>query len=173
MTVLAADPQLTPEQATERGAHALVDLPALLGRSDVVLLSCPLLDSTFHLIDAHALARMKPTAFLINIGRGALVDEGALIEALSQGRLAGAGLDVLGREPPDPANPLLAMRNVSPHSLGATVENATLWRPRCADRWRACCVVKSPTTPSIFDRYRLFHASNKTGGLGGHGQIFG
>jgi phosphoglycerate dehydrogenase-like enzyme len=128
MTVLAADPQLTAEQATERGAHALLDLSALLGRSDVVLLSCPLLASTFHLIDAHALARMKPTAFLINIGRGALVDEGALIEALSQERLAGAGLDVLEREPPDPGNPLLAMRTVviTPHSLGATVENATI-----------------------------------------------
>ena len=128
MTVLAADPQLTPEQATERGAHALVELPALLERSDVVLLSCPLSNSTFHLINENALARMKPTAYLINIGRGALVDESALIEALSQGRLAGAGLDVLEQEPPDPANPLLAMRNVviTPHSLGATVENATI-----------------------------------------------
>ena len=94
----------------------------------MVLLSCPLSKSTFHLIDKNALARMKPTAFLINIGRGALVDESALIEALSQGRLAGAGLDVLEREPPDPGNPLLTMRNVviTPHSLGATVENATI-----------------------------------------------
>jgi len=71
---------------------------------------------------------MKPTAYLINIGRGALVDESALIEALAGGRLAGAGLDVLEHEPPDPDNPLLSMDNVviTPHSLGATVENVSL-----------------------------------------------
>lgn len=128
MTVLASDPQLTQEQADERGAHALVTLAELLEHSDVVLLSCPLLESTFHLVDEDALARMKPTALLINIGRGALVDERALIAALVQGRIAGAGLDVLEREPPAPDNPLLAMRNVviTPHSLGATVENTTI-----------------------------------------------
>jgi D-3-phosphoglycerate dehydrogenase len=128
MTVLAADPQLTPDRAAERGAHSLVDLPTLLARSDIVLLSCPLSKHTFHLMDEGTLASMKPTAFLINIGRGGLVDEAALIDALSQGRLAGAGLDVLEHEPPDPANPLLAMRNVviTPHSLGATVENTTI-----------------------------------------------
>jgi D-3-phosphoglycerate dehydrogenase len=128
MTVLAADPQLTPQQAAERGADSLVELDTLLERSDVVLLSCPLLKSTFHLIDEAALARMKPMAFLINIGRGGLVDEPALIEALSTGHLAGAGLDVLEQEPPTPDNPLLSMRNVviTPHSLGATVENPAI-----------------------------------------------
>jgi D-3-phosphoglycerate dehydrogenase len=128
MTLLAADPQLTPEQAAERGADSLVDLNVLLEQSDVVLLSCPLSKSTFHLIDGIALARMKPTAFLINIGRGGLVDEPALIDALLQGKLAGAGLDVLEHEPPAPDNPLLSMRNVviTPHSLGATVENTTI-----------------------------------------------
>jgi len=128
MTVLAADPGLTPEQAGARGADELVKLTQLLERSDVVLLSCPLSTSTFHLIDAPRLAQMKPTAYLINIGRGALVDESALIEALAGGRLAGAGLDVLEHEPPDPDNPLLSMDNVviTPHSLGATVENVSL-----------------------------------------------
>jgi D-3-phosphoglycerate dehydrogenase len=128
LTVLAADPQLTPEQAAERGADSLVDLDALLEQSDVILLSCPLSKSTFHLIDGAALARMKPTAYLINIGRGGLVDEPALIDALSKRNLAGAGLDVLEHEPPAPDNPLLAMRNVviTPHSLGATVENTTI-----------------------------------------------
>lgn len=128
MSVLASDPQLTQEQASERGADALVPLRELMERSDVVLLSCPLLDSTFHLIDESVLAWMKPTALLINIGRGALVDEPALIAALSQGRIAGAGLDVLEQEPPAPDNPLLTMHNViiTPHSLGATVENTTI-----------------------------------------------
>lgn len=128
MTVLAADPQLTALQAVERGAHTLVDLDTLLSSSDVVLLSCPLTERTFHLIDKSKLARMKPDAFLVNIGRGGLVDELALIEALASGRLAGAGLDVLEQEPPAPDNPLLTMRNVviTPHSLGATRENAAL-----------------------------------------------
>lgn len=128
MTVLAADPQLTADQAVARGAHELVDLDALLKHSDVVLLSCPLSKKTFHLIDERALEQMQPTAFLINIGRGGLVDEPALIEALANGRLAGAGLDVLEHEPPDTGNPLLTMPNVviTPHSLGATRENAAI-----------------------------------------------
>lgn len=128
MMVLAADPGLTSEQAGARGADVLVELDELLERSDVVLLSCPLSISTLHLIDAQRLAQMKPTAYLINIGRGALVDEPALVDALDRQMIAGAGLDVLEHEPPEPNNPLLAMRNVvvTPHSLGATVENATI-----------------------------------------------
>ena len=128
MTILASDPRLTEEQAGERSADVLLALDELLERADVVVLSCPLLESTFHLIDERALARMKPTALLVNVGRGGLVDERALISALSEGRVAGAGLDVLEHEPPDPDNPLLAMRNVviTPHSLGATAENALI-----------------------------------------------
>ena len=128
MTILAADPNLTEEYAIDRGADELVDLADLLKRSDIVLLSCPLLDSTFHIIDGDALAQMKSTAHLVNVGRGSLVDEEALIEALEQRIIAGVGLDVLEQEPPDPGNPLLTMQNVviTPHSLGATVENPTL-----------------------------------------------
>lgn len=84
-----------------------VPLKALLSQSDVVSLHCPLTEYTHHLIDAQALSLMKSSAFLLNTGRGPLVEPEALIAALSSGRLAGAGLDVLTQEPPDPLDPLV------------------------------------------------------------------
>ena len=94
-----------------------VGLDQLLAQSDFVSLHCPLNDQTRHLIDAAALSKMKPTAFLINTARGALVDEAALIDALRTGTIAGAGLDVQETEPPAPDSPLYTMENVllTPH----------------------------------------------------------
>lgn len=85
--------------------------------SDVISLHCPLTDATKHLVGERTLALMKPTAFLINTGRGPLVDEAALAQALNAGRIAGAGLDVLSVEPPKADNPLLGARNllITPH----------------------------------------------------------
>lgn len=94
-----------------------VGLDQLLAQSDFVSLHCPLNDQTRHLIDDAALSKMKPTAFLINTARGALVDEAALIDALRAGTIAGAGLDVQETEPPAPDSPLYTMENVllTPH----------------------------------------------------------
>ena len=94
-----------------------VDLPTLLKNSDYVSLHCPLTPATRHLINKEALSLMKPTAFLINTSRGALIDEPALIEALKSGVIAGAGLDVQETEPPAADNPLYTMDNVilTPH----------------------------------------------------------
>jgi len=94
----------------------------LFRRSDVVSLHCPLTADTANLICEKTLAWMKPSALLINTSRGGLVDEEALAFALSSGRLAGAGVDVLSSEPPDPSNPLLAAPNVviTPHCAWAT-----------------------------------------------------
>jgi glycerate dehydrogenase len=99
-----------------------VDLDTLLRESDVVSLHCPLLPDTRGLINAAALAKMKPTAFLINTSRGPLVDEAALADALRAGRLAGAAMDVLSSEPPAAANPLLGLENcvITPHIAWAT-----------------------------------------------------
>ena len=92
-------------------------LENVLRESDFVSLHCPLTDKTRHIIDAKAIEMMKPTAFLINTSRGALVDEPALIDALKAGRIAGAGLDVQEVEPPAADNPLYEMDSViiTPH----------------------------------------------------------
>ncbi|MEN6458741.1 MAG: D-2-hydroxyacid dehydrogenase [Thermoguttaceae bacterium] len=97
-------------------------LDELFCESDVVSLHCPLTPETHHLVSAERLARMKPGAMLINTGRGPLVDEAALADALNSGRLAGAGLDVLSTEPPPADNPLLHAKNccLTPHIGWAT-----------------------------------------------------
>ena len=106
----------------EWGDIEFVDLDTLFGRSDIVTLHCPLTPETTGLIGPGSLRRMKPSAFLLNTSRGQLVDEAALAEALNAGRLAGAGLDVLSREPPPLDNPLLRARNclVTPHIAWAS-----------------------------------------------------
>jgi len=98
------------------------DLEDLLRRGDVVSLHCPLTPDNQAFINRERLALLKPTAFLLNTSRGPLVDEPALAEALNEGRLAGAGLDVLAVEPPAGNNPLLQARNclVTPHIAWAT-----------------------------------------------------
>lgn len=100
-----------PEQAAQLGAQ-LRSLDQLLAESDFVSLNVALTDDTHHLIDAEALATMQPGAILINTARGPIVDEAALADALRDGRIAGAGLDVTEVEPIDPASPLLTMNNV-------------------------------------------------------------
>ena len=103
----------------------LVDLDALFRESDVVSLHCPLTQETTRLVNRERLAMMKSTALLINTSRGALVDEGALADALNNGRLAGAGLDVLDAEPPTAGNPLFTAKNcyITPHIAWATRES--------------------------------------------------
>jgi len=99
-----------------------VDLDTLFQESDVVSLHCPLTDSNFRLVNEQRLKLMKPTAFLINTSRGPLIDERALADALNTGKIAGAGLDVLSREPPEADNPLLKAKNcyITPHIAWAT-----------------------------------------------------
>ena len=89
----------------------------LLKNSDYVSMHCPLSESTKHMINKDTLSLMKPSAFIINTSRGALIDEAALIEALENGTIAGAGLDVQETEPPEEKSPLYTMDNVllTPH----------------------------------------------------------
>jgi D-3-phosphoglycerate dehydrogenase len=123
MKLLANDPYVNAVELGYVGARK-VDLPTLLRESDFVV-TIPLLnEETRHLMGAPEFAQMKATAYFINVSRGPVVDEPALIEALRAGRIAGAALDVFEQEPVDPANPLLTMDNVivTPHSLCWTDE---------------------------------------------------
>ena len=100
----------TPRE-DEKGIR-YVSLKELLEHSDYVSLHCPLTESTKHIINKETLKLMKPSAFIINTSRGALIDEAALIEALKNGKIAGAGLDVQETEPPKETSPLYTMENV-------------------------------------------------------------
>ena len=102
--------------------HGHDRLHELLPTADIVALTCPLTSETTNLIDAKALGRMKPTAHLVNVARGRVVDEEALMRALAEKRIAAAGLDVTREEPLPPASPLWAMPNVliTPHTAGET-----------------------------------------------------
>jgi phosphoglycerate dehydrogenase-like enzyme len=102
--------------------HGMNGLGSLLPDADFVALTCPLTAETENLLDAKALGRMKPTAHLVNVARGRVVDEAALMEALTTRRIAGAGLDVTAEEPLMPSSPLWAMENVliTPHTAGET-----------------------------------------------------
>jgi phosphoglycerate dehydrogenase-like enzyme len=99
-----------------------VPLGTLLGESDVVVVACPLTDETRGLLGEQRLALLKPGALLVNVARGAIVDQGALVDALREGRLGGLGVDVVDPEPLPADDPLLELPNVigAPHSLGYT-----------------------------------------------------
>ena len=105
----------TPRE-DEKGIR-YVSLEELLKNSDYVSMHCPLTESTKHMINKESLSLMKPSAFIINTSRGALIDEAALIEALENGTIAGAGLDVQETEPPEEASPLYTMDQIllTPH----------------------------------------------------------
>ncbi len=104
------------------GVHAMAELRALLPAADVVALTCPLTPETERLIDSAAFAAMKPSACLVNVARGRVVDEPALVAALASRHIAGAGIDVTAEEPLSPESPLWDMERVllTPHTAGET-----------------------------------------------------
>jgi D-3-phosphoglycerate dehydrogenase len=118
MTFIAHDPFADRDVARELGIE-LVGTDELFRRADILSVNCPLTPETHHLVNAERLALMKPTAYLINTARGHIVDQKALTRVLQEGRIAGAGLDVLEQEPPVPDDPILTLDNVilAPHAL--------------------------------------------------------
>ena len=124
MRVLACDPHMSPRRAKEVGVQ-LVDFDAVLRESDFLTLHVPHTPETAGMVDAEALGKMKPTAYIINCARGGVVDEGALADALGAGTIAGAAVDVYSVEPVAEDNPLLKAPNVvlTPH-LGANTAEA-------------------------------------------------
>jgi D-3-phosphoglycerate dehydrogenase / 2-oxoglutarate reductase len=123
MNVLAYDPYLSATEMAERGGEK-VNLDDLLRRSDYVSISCPLTKESRGMIGAREFALMQPHAYFITTARGFIHDETALVEALRNKLIAGAGLDVWAKEPPPPEHPLLQFDNVlaSPHTAGVTRE---------------------------------------------------
>lgn len=106
------------------GIEATHSYEELFRRADVLSLHCPLTPQTRHLVNAERLSLMKPQAIIINTGRGPLVDEAALADALRQGRVLAAGVDVLSQEPPEDGSPLIGLDNcfVTPHIAWGTIE---------------------------------------------------
>ena len=124
MTILAIDPvrQDKPLEVTELNRPSRQNLHSLLKRSDAVMIACPKVPETYHLIGGKELAVMKNTAYLVNVTRGGIVDEQALIIALKSGQIAGAGLDVAEVEPVPPNSPLWEAPNliITPHRAGSS-----------------------------------------------------
>jgi glyoxylate reductase len=150
MTILYSGPRRVEASVEAELAAAHVSLDELLATADVVSLHCPLRPETHHLLDPSALGRMKPTAFLINTTRGAVVDEAALVDALRDGVIAGAGLDVYEREPI--VHPgLLELENVVllPHLGSATVETRTAMAVLAARNVVAVLGGDDPLTPVV------------------------
>ena len=155
-------------EITGAGAEP-VGFDELLTRSDFLSIHAPLTSETEHTIDASALSRMKPTATIINTARGSIVDEPALIKALGDGLIAGAGLDVLEKEPPALDNPLLAMENVvvTPHVASASSRMRAETRRRAArevalvlkGRWPMSCVNPAVLSRSGLERWQPYPMS--------------
>ena len=159
LRVIACDPYVSELEITAAGVEP-VGFAELLERSDYLSIHAPHNDETEHSINAAALARMKPTAVVINTARGPIIDEVALIEALQNGVIAGAGLDVLEQEPPSNDNPLLTMENVvvTPHVASATTRMRPETRRRVGrevalvlrGKWPMSCV-----NPTVLPRVAL------------------
>ena len=124
MNVEVYDPYQPAAEIRNGGYEAVADLDAALPRADFVSIHCPKTPETVGMFNAARLGRMKPQAYLVNTARGGIIEEAALYDALTSGKLAGAGLDVFAQEPPPVPNPLFDLPNViiAPHVAGVTWE---------------------------------------------------
>ena len=159
MNIIACDPYISEIKMTRDGVEP-VSFNELLERSDYLSLHCLLNDETRHIMNTAAFARMKSSAFLINTCRGGVVDETALIKALQDNEIAGAGLDVLEHEPPAIDNPLFSMDNViiTPHSASATARMRPETRRRAAKEIALALRGKwpmSPVNPTVMPKVEL------------------
>lgn len=161
LKILAYDPWVAADAIAPFGTPAN-DLDVLLRESDYVSIHVPLTDATRALINDRTLRLMKPTAYLINTSRGLLIDEAALVQALTEKRIAGAALDVLAQEPGDPANPLFALDNaiITPHASFYSEAAIEELEHKAAERVAQALRGETPTNvvnPSVVKRsdYRL------------------
>jgi D-3-phosphoglycerate dehydrogenase len=153
MDTYVLDPNVPEEEIKKAGATKVTDLKSILPKMDFVSIHCPKEPATIDMFNAETLALMKPDAFLVNTARGGIVNEDALYDALKNGKLRGAGLDVLDKEPPEPDNKLFSLENVifSPHMAGVTKE--------ASDRMAVTAV---ENILSVFDGHPIIaHCVNK------------
>jgi D-3-phosphoglycerate dehydrogenase / 2-oxoglutarate reductase len=159
LTIVAADPYIDPEIVRGAGAEPL-PLDELLERADIVTIHCPLTPGTRGLIDAAALARMKPTALLVNTARGPIIDLPALAQALEEGRIAGAALDVVDPEPLAAGSPFYQLPNVilTPHSAYYSERSVDVVRRETLHEALQVLRGKRPRTvanPAVLEKVRL------------------
>lgn len=141
MKTAGYDPFLTKEQVEDMGSEFYTDYEAMMEECDVISVHVPLTAETRNMIGEKQLKRMKPTAILINCARGGIINEADLVNALNEGVIAGAGVDVFEEEPPMPGNPLLAAKNIlySPHSAAQTREAVINMAQMCVNGCLAVC----------------------------------
>jgi len=164
--MIAFDPYIEELVMTDYGVEPISNLEEMLSKSDFVSMHAPSTQEVHHLMSETQFKAMKPTALFINNGRGPTVDEAALIKALEQGWIAGAGLDVFEQEPPDPENPLLHMSNVilTPHVASASQRMAPETRRRVGKeislvltgRWPKSCVNPSVLAGTDLKRWQPY-----------------
>jgi D-3-phosphoglycerate dehydrogenase len=159
MEVIAYDPYVSADVFARAGAES-VSFDELLRRSDYISIHSPKTDETTHIIDEPALRRMKPSAYLINTSRGPVVDQPALVKALSEGWIAGAGIDVFEVEPPEENEPLLKMDNVivTPHSAFYSDAAAQQVPGRCGEEIARVLTGRMPMNlynPAVLDKLPL------------------
>ena len=153
MALVVCDPYIPASHVTALGGR-WVGLDELFRESDYVTLHCPLNNETRHLIGERQLALMKKTAFLVNLARGGIVDEGALLQCLTEKRIAGAALDVLENEPARKDEPLLALGNVlfTPHIGGSTREAQSRGERGAAEEVIRVLQGEAPRNPVVHGR---------------------
>jgi D-3-phosphoglycerate dehydrogenase len=162
MRVLAVDPYATPARADALGVTLVGSLEELLPRADIVSLHCPAIPSTHHLINARTLALMRPGSYLINVARGTVIDEAALIDALRSGQLAGAGLDVFDPEPAAADNPLFSLPNTicTPHIASYTAASVLRMRRMVCEQVAMALRGERPTelvNPEVWGKHRTMN----------------
>ncbi|HNP74631.1 MAG TPA: NAD(P)-dependent oxidoreductase, partial [Kouleothrix sp.] len=160
MRVLAFDPYIAAGRAAALGVTPTASLEDLLASADVVSLHCPAIPETYRLIDAAALARMRPGSYLINVARGAVVDEDALVSALRDGHLAGAGLDVYESEPAAADHPLFSLPNTvcTPHIASYTTAGVLKMQVMACQQVALALRGERPTelvNPQVWGRHRV------------------
>lgn len=163
MSVVAYDPYL-PKSVFEESGVESVDMDTLLHRSDYISIHAPLTSDTLHLFNDKAFEKMKQTCVILNTARGPVIENKALINALQQGRIAGAGLDVLETEPPDLKDPLLKMDNVilTPHTAYYSATSVLELPIRCGQEVARVLKGQKPlnlVNPTILEKLPLIDSN--------------